>query len=961
MCAAWRRQLPIRAVCILLAGLLAQAGAASSAVEDLPARGPRILYKLHGSTEPAPFQHELHAMATDKGGRSLRRLRQAADGASGLRFQSLGQLAGLEMVQMPHGQASDWLLQALQSHPGVEFAEEDRVLSAYSTPNDPDLPQQWAMYRLGLFTDTPLQRGTNQGAWNRTKGSDGVVVCVIDSGVDYTHPDLQGNIWTNKGEIPGNGVDDDCNGYIDDVHGYNFLANTGDPMDNNFHGTHLSGMVGALCNNNMGICGVAPNVRVMGCKFLDAKGNGYTSDAVRCLEYALANGADITLNSYGGLYADSASLKTAIGVAERRGQLFVTAAGNDYGTNIDATPTYPASYNNSNVVSVIATDQANRLANYSNYGRHNADIAAPGSRILSTILHGQYGMHEGTSQSAGYVAGGAALLLAAYRAAGFANMTGLLVKDALMAGVVQTDDLAGKCESGGMLDMGRAMALVPYSSPQRPLRQGDKELLEPATLANRPLALPAPAWASGVQGGGRAPGAAPAPEPRRAAAGSGSGTLAHDFSGAFPLQHASLMLLPLHGRGYRVCLAQHPISRTLTLPSNPAPGRDVTAEVLAAARSGRGLPITLGGEGFPMGADTALVVERQIGVLVADWDMGAGGQVLVHTRPDRLVATYLNMSVRGAPSSVPRSAFQAELFTAAGHFQPAGAVRLTWLAVGAAEGVVGVSSGAGPVPAAANFTAVEACVQPPRLELQPERLPLVEAPVALRMSLIRRAECDGHFIVLSVRPEAPRHRGEPGTLWLGFPCGRKELVAGAGARFAGASQQNPSPCLDFSSAGVSVALGADRVTFADDACATLAAAHALGAGPLYLFLGAYCAGDGCRGGAVWESLEVDPSAGGALDWEEGVAAVGQGEVVGDAVVRLGSEKRVAAAQGAMLPPTWVALATTAVAVAPGSDATVELLFSGAHLASGMYEAALVVRGNDPARPVTRMPIALSIP
>ncbi len=115
----------------------------------------------------------------------------------------------------------------------------------------------------------------------RSTGSHDVVVCVIDSGIDYTHPDLQGNVWINPGEIPNNGIDDDRNGYVDDYHGFNFLANSGDPMDNNYHGTHLSGMVGALCNNNIGVCGVNQAVKVMGCKFLDGSGNGYTSDAVR--------------------------------------------------------------------------------------------------------------------------------------------------------------------------------------------------------------------------------------------------------------------------------------------------------------------------------------------------------------------------------------------------------------------------------------------------------------------------------------------------------------------------------------------------------------------------------------------------------------------------------------------------------------------------------------------------------
>lgn len=338
---------------------------------------------------------------------------------------------------------------------GIEFAEEDKQLHAYSWPHpdDPDLPKQWAMYQLGLFQPTPGQQdSTPLRAWNRTTGSDDIIVCVIDSGVDYHHPDLQTNLWFNRDEIPDNGLDDDGNGYVDDYYGMNFLDNTGDPLDNNFHGTHLAGMIGATCNNTLGVCGMSPKVKVMGCKFLDQHGNGYTSDALRCLDYSLRMGAHVTLNSYGGLYADSTSLQSAIQLAEAAGQLFITAAGNDYGTDIDTTPTYPAAYNNCNILTVIATDKSNNLAKYSNYGAANTHIAAPGSQVLSTTPNGSYDFHDGTSQAAGYAAGAAALVLAAYQEAGY-NITSfaVVVKSTLLNGASPKSNLKGKCLSGKLM------------------------------------------------------------------------------------------------------------------------------------------------------------------------------------------------------------------------------------------------------------------------------------------------------------------------------------------------------------------------------------------------------------------------------------------------------------------------------------------------------------------------------
>jgi subtilisin family serine protease len=272
----------------------------------------------------------------------------------------------------------------------------------------------------------------------------------MDSGIDITHPDLKDNIWTNDKEIPGNGVDDDGNGYVDDVHGIATYGPGGaDVGDDYFHGTHLAGIVGAACNNGVGGCGVAPGVRLMACKFLDARGNGYTSDAVRCLNYAVTNKADVTLNSYGGLAADSAALKAAIGAAQAAGQVFVAAAGNDYGLDVDATPTYPAAYDMPAVLAVAASDGGGRLANFSNYGAARVAIAAPGVAILSTVPGGKYERHDGTSQAAAQVAGGLALLLSARRRAGWGGATAMSVREELLAAARQVTNHDARLRASG--------------------------------------------------------------------------------------------------------------------------------------------------------------------------------------------------------------------------------------------------------------------------------------------------------------------------------------------------------------------------------------------------------------------------------------------------------------------------------------------------------------------------------
>jgi len=246
-----------------------------------------------------------------------------------------------------------------------------------------------------------------QGAWRTTQGSRDVIVAVIDSGVDYNHPDLKANILVNEAERAGTpGSDDDGNGYIDDVYGWDFFNNRANAFDDNKHGTHCSGIIAAALNGQ-GIAGVAPNVRILPVKFLGADGSGATDAAIRAIDYAVARGANILSMSWGG-GGRSELLNEAIQRAVQRGVLVVAAAGNDASFN-DSTPSFPASY--PGVIAVASTDESDQLSPFSNYGPQSVFIAAPGSRIYSTVPNGGYATLSGTSMATPQVSGALALAL----------------------------------------------------------------------------------------------------------------------------------------------------------------------------------------------------------------------------------------------------------------------------------------------------------------------------------------------------------------------------------------------------------------------------------------------------------------------------------------------------------------------------------------------------------------------
>jgi subtilisin family serine protease len=311
-----------------------------------------------------------------------------------------------------------------------------KARAAQAAATDPRAAEQWA-----LQGDAPMGIDT---AWRQTTGAD-VTVAIIDSGTDLTHPDLAPNLWTNPGEIPGNGIDDDGNGYVDDVHGYDFVDGDGTPQDLNGHGTHVAGIVGARGGNGVGGSGVAWRARLMTVRVLDAQARGTTTAVAQGIRYAVDNGARIVNLSLAGP-SSTPDLEAAVQYAQARGVLIVAAAGND-GADLTTAPTYPAAYGEDNVLGVAATTRDGGLSSVSDYGP-GADIAAPGEEILSTALGGGYEWRTGTSMAAPEVAG-ALVLLAAARP----DLDGNGLRDALLAGVRHT----GLPVSGGALDIGAAL------------------------------------------------------------------------------------------------------------------------------------------------------------------------------------------------------------------------------------------------------------------------------------------------------------------------------------------------------------------------------------------------------------------------------------------------------------------------------------------------------------------------
>ena len=301
-----------------------------------------------------------------------------------------------------------------KNHPAIEFIEPNYILEVVDIPDDTRFDDLWGMYNTGQTGGTPGADIDATIAWDVFTGSHDIIVGVIDTGVDYNHPDLAANIYTNPGEIPDNGVDDDGNGFIDDVHGWDFINGDNDPMDDNGHGTHCSGTIGGVGNNGIGVAGVSWNVSIMPLKFLSSGGSGSLTDAISAIEYATMMGINLTSNSWGG-GGFSEAMNLAIADAGANNILFVAAAGNS-SSNTDVSPHYPSSYELDNVVAVAATDHDDALAGFSSYGATSVDLAAPGVDILSTMPGNSYGSLSGTSMATPHVSGALALIFGRFPA-----------------------------------------------------------------------------------------------------------------------------------------------------------------------------------------------------------------------------------------------------------------------------------------------------------------------------------------------------------------------------------------------------------------------------------------------------------------------------------------------------------------------------------------------------------------
>ncbi|MGB2697722.1 MAG: S8 family serine peptidase [Candidatus Zixiibacteriota bacterium] len=367
---------------------------------------------------------------------------------------------GAQLIRIS-GVSVEEAISLFKNDPRIVYVEPNYIWHACIVSNDPDFDLLWGMHNTGQTGGTVDADIDVVDAWNIGTG-DSVIIGVIDTGLDTAHVDLRGNIWTNPGEIPNNAIDDDSNGYVDDIHGWDFVNWDNDPSDDNSHGTHCSGIIAAIGDNSTGVVGVCWSAKIMALKFLNSSGEGTTEDAVLALEYATRMGARLTSNSWGG-GGYSQALKDAIDSSGAQRMLFVAAAGNAWNNN-DVHPFYPSSYDLDNIITVAASDHFDSLVNElnwgSNYGLTSVDLAAPGVNIYSTTPGDGYGYKSGTSMAAPHVSGTVALIWSEHP-----SLTHFQMKDLVMNTVDQNPDLIGKCVSGGRLNAFMPLAESDSASP----------------------------------------------------------------------------------------------------------------------------------------------------------------------------------------------------------------------------------------------------------------------------------------------------------------------------------------------------------------------------------------------------------------------------------------------------------------------------------------------------------------
>lgn len=369
---------------------------------------------------------------------------------------------------------SEIQLHALSQNSEVEYVEPNYIiklnfsknkmqLAEIDSPSDKDFSRQWALHNDGTYQSNEYSSIANEdlnmlNAWSITKGSksDPIKIAVVDTGIDYNHPDLKNQMSVNLSEFNGKtGIDDDGNGFIDDIYGYDFANNDGDPMDGGGHGTHCAGIIGAA-HNGIGTVGVMANVKLVALKFLTDEGEGEEINAIRAIDYAIKNGVRVLSNSWGG-NDNIKALKDAIIGANNAGLSFVAAAGNDSADN-DTTESYPSNFDVENVIAVGSYNPSGNISDFSNYGIKKVHLMAPGTDIFSTYKNGKYRLLSGTSMATPFVTGVIGLILTQWP-----DLTPVQIREHLIASSKKTTALSESSVSGGRVDAYNALILTPRS------------------------------------------------------------------------------------------------------------------------------------------------------------------------------------------------------------------------------------------------------------------------------------------------------------------------------------------------------------------------------------------------------------------------------------------------------------------------------------------------------------------
>ncbi len=363
-------------------------------------------------------------------------------------------------IKLPAGVSVEEAMAAMSEDSRVQFAVPNHTYglpdgeNSQGVTNDPDASKLWGLHNEGQTGGKVDADIDAPEAWQihtgRSQAQGGHITAVIDTGVDYNHVDLKANMWVNPGEIPGDGIDNDGNGVIDDVHGYNAFDNTGNPMDGHGHGSHCAGTIAGVGNNGTGVVGVNHQANIMAIKIFSDAGSTNAAAIIRGIQYASDNGARITSNSWGGGGAN-AGIEQAF---KDSSALHIIAAGNS-GYDNDKRANYPSNYEGDHIVAVAATDHNDGIARFSQWGKKNVDLGAPGVDILSTVPGNKYDTYSGTSMATPHVAGAATLIASAYPEINNADL-----RAALLDGTDKIASLTGKVVTDGRLNVNNSLQVA---------------------------------------------------------------------------------------------------------------------------------------------------------------------------------------------------------------------------------------------------------------------------------------------------------------------------------------------------------------------------------------------------------------------------------------------------------------------------------------------------------------------